>query len=150
MIEKAKAAKSVEELLEIAKANNVEMTADEAATYFAQLNPKSGELDDDDLDAVAGGGCNDNKTFKDGYIETTGDTFRPCFVCRSCGIARLYLDSSRYTCAGVGAGYMMAYQPRHCAQCNARAYCYNCAYYEDRNGESWCNNPNRGIAVIRP
>lgn len=33
------------------------MTEDEAATYFAQLNPKSGELDDDELDAVAGGGC---------------------------------------------------------------------------------------------
>ena len=59
MIEKAKTAKSAEELLEIAKANGVEMTEDEAATYFAQLNPKSGELDYDDLDAVAGGagGC---------------------------------------------------------------------------------------------
>ena len=59
MIEKAKAAKSAEELLELAKANGVEMTADEAKTCFAQLNPKSGELDDDDLDAVAGGagGC---------------------------------------------------------------------------------------------
>ena len=57
MIEKAKVAKSAEELLELAKANGVEMTADEAKTYFAQLNPKSGELDDDDLDAVAGGAC---------------------------------------------------------------------------------------------
>ena len=56
MIEKAKTVKSAEELLELAKASNVEMTADEAATYFAQLNPKSGELGDDDLDAVAGGG----------------------------------------------------------------------------------------------
>ena len=65
MIEKAKAAKSAEELLEIAKANGVEMTADEATTYFAQLNPKSGELDEDDLDAVAGGGgCGKNPTPK--------------------------------------------------------------------------------------
>ena len=32
MIEKAKAAKSAEELLAFAKENNVEMTADEAAT----------------------------------------------------------------------------------------------------------------------
>ena len=61
MIEKARTAKSAEELLELAKANNVEMTADEAKTYFAQLNPKSGELNDDDLDAVAGGGCNDDE-----------------------------------------------------------------------------------------
>ena len=57
IIEKAKVAKTAEELYEIAKANGVEMTADEAATCFAQLNPKSGELDDDDLDSVAGGAC---------------------------------------------------------------------------------------------
>ena len=57
MIEKAKAAKSAEDLLALANENNVEMTADEAKTYFAQLNPKGGELDDDDLDAVAGGAC---------------------------------------------------------------------------------------------
>ena len=56
MIEKAKVAKTAEELYEIAKANNIEMTEDEAAAYFAQLMPKSGELDDDDLDNVAGGG----------------------------------------------------------------------------------------------
>ena len=70
MIEKAKAAKSAEELLALAKENNVEMTADEAKSYFAQLNPKSGELDDDDLDAVAGGagGCGD-PTNKDLFPE---------------------------------------------------------------------------------
>ena len=57
MIEKAKAAKSAEEILALAKENDIEMTPDEAATYFAQLNPKSGELGDDDLDSVAGGSC---------------------------------------------------------------------------------------------
>ena len=55
MIDKAKAAKSVEEILEFAKANSVEMTEKEAKSYFAQLNPKCGELDDDDLDNVSGG-----------------------------------------------------------------------------------------------
>ena len=55
MIEKAKMAKSAEELLEIAKANGVEMTEDEAKTYFAQLNPKRGELDEDLLVNVSGG-----------------------------------------------------------------------------------------------
>ena len=60
MIEKAKAARSAEELLALAKENNVEMTEEEAKTYFAQLNPKSGELDDDDLDAVAGGACSND------------------------------------------------------------------------------------------
>ena len=56
MIEKEKAAKSAEELLALAKENGVEMTVDEAKTYFAQLTPQSGELNDDDLDLVSGGG----------------------------------------------------------------------------------------------
>ena len=64
MIEKAKAAKSAEELLALAKEYNIEMTADEAKIYYAQLNPKSGELDDDDLDAVAGGACGKKPTPK--------------------------------------------------------------------------------------
>ena len=84
MIEKAKAAKSVEELLEIAKANNIEMTADEAATYFAQLNPKSGELNDDDLDNVAGGACggsdndNSNVAVGDKVRVISGETCPKC------------------------------------------------------------------------
>ena len=57
MIEKAKAAKSAEELLELAKAEGINITADDAATYFAQLNPQSSELSDNELDNVSGGGC---------------------------------------------------------------------------------------------
>ena len=85
MIEKAKAAKSAEELLAIAKASNVEMTADEAATYFAQLNPKSGELDDDDLDAVAGGGCGGSDN--DNPAVGVGDTVQITSgeACPTCG-----------------------------------------------------------------
>lgn len=56
LLEKAKAAKSAEELLELAKANSVELTEEEAAGYFAQLH-QSGELSDEELDSVAGGGC---------------------------------------------------------------------------------------------
>ena len=59
MIDKAKAAKSAEELLEIAKANGVELTAEEAKTYFEQLKANSA-VSDDELDIVAGGsegGC---------------------------------------------------------------------------------------------
>ena len=64
MIEKARAARSAEELFELAKAGGVEMTADDAAVYFAQLNLKSGEPDDEladaELDGVSGGGCGDD------------------------------------------------------------------------------------------
>ena len=55
LIEKAKTAKSAEELLALAKANNVEMTEEEAKTYFEQLNANV-TVSDEELDAVAGGG----------------------------------------------------------------------------------------------
>ena len=55
LLEKAKEAKTVEELVAVAKENGFELTAEEAKTYFAQLNPKTGELNDDELDNVAGG-----------------------------------------------------------------------------------------------
>ena len=54
LIEKAKTAKSAEELLELAKAENIELTEEEAAKAFAELN-KAGELSDEELDNVAGG-----------------------------------------------------------------------------------------------
>ena len=64
----------------LAKENNVEMTADEAATYFAQLNPKSGELNDDDLDNVAGGACAGSEAESEGKIVrvTSGQTCKKC------------------------------------------------------------------------
>ena len=54
LVEKAKAAKSAEELLALAKENNVELTEAEAKTYFEQLNA-NGAVSDDELDVVAGG-----------------------------------------------------------------------------------------------
>ena len=54
MLEKAKAAKSAEELLELAKAEGIELTAEQAAKAFAELN-KSGELSDEELENAAGG-----------------------------------------------------------------------------------------------
>ena len=60
LIAKAKTAKSAEELLALAKDNNVELTEEEAKTYFEQLNA-NGTVSDDELDAVVGGGsCPDN------------------------------------------------------------------------------------------
>ena len=62
MITKAREAKSVEELLELAKASNVELSEEQAKEYFAKLNPTKGELSDDELDDVSGGGCGESKT----------------------------------------------------------------------------------------
>ena len=75
LLEKAKEAKSAEELLSLAKANGVELTEEEAAEYFAQLN-KSGELSDEELDNVAGGGC---QTKVDGEKYTVVTSGVRCF-----------------------------------------------------------------------
>ena len=55
LIEKAKQAKTPEEIAALAKEIGAEMTPEEANTYFAMLNPKTGELADDELEDVAGG-----------------------------------------------------------------------------------------------
>ena len=79
MIAKAKTATSAEELLELAKADGIELTAEEAKTYFAQLKPQSGELDDDELDAVAGGGICSNVADEGKTVRvTSGQTCSKC------------------------------------------------------------------------
>lgn len=102
MIEKAKAAKSAEELLAIAKENGIELTEEEAKNYFEQLCPKSGELSDDELDNVAGGGCPKKKEpeyeldYGKRKCDACGcnrfykrgedvDRLRPYWICRDCG-----------------------------------------------------------------
>ena len=54
LIEKAKTAKTAEELLAMAKEESIEMSAEQAAKAFAELN-KTGELSDEELDNVVGG-----------------------------------------------------------------------------------------------
>ena len=53
LLEKLQAAKSVEELVEMAKANGAEIAPDKAQELFDKLN--DGELSDDKAEAVAGG-----------------------------------------------------------------------------------------------
>lgn len=54
MLEKAKTAKSAEELKKMAEAENLTLTEEEAEKAFADLH-HSGELSDDELDNVSGG-----------------------------------------------------------------------------------------------
>ncbi|MGN1099253.1 MAG: hypothetical protein ACI4S9_02825 [Christensenellales bacterium] len=74
LLEKAKTAKSAKELLALAKAENIELTAEEAAKYFAELNT-TGELSDEELDNVSGGcGSGDEPLFTVGqwvYVRAT-------------------------------------------------------------------------------
>ena len=74
LIEKAKTAKSAEELLAMAKAEGFELPEGEAKTVFSKLN-KTGELSDEELNNVSGGcGSGDEPLFTVGqwvYVRAT-------------------------------------------------------------------------------
>ena len=55
LVAKAKEAKTPEELMALAKEAGVDMTEESAASFFEQLNSKTGELSDNELDNVSGG-----------------------------------------------------------------------------------------------
>lgn len=61
MMNKAKTAQSASELMHMAHESGMEMTADEAQKYFDMLHPAAGELSDEELDNVSGGGCGGGK-----------------------------------------------------------------------------------------
>ncbi len=98
---KAKQAKSADELLALAKENGMELTEEEAAKYFAELN-KEGEIADEELDNVSGG-CGKEVEKKKVYYFT-------CPFCYTKGQYDLtyykhspFLQDPR-NCAGCGAG----------------------------------------------
>ena len=74
LLEKAKTAKSAEELLAMAKAEGFELPEGEAKTVFSKLN-KTGELSDEELNNVSGGcGSGDEPLFAVGqwvYVRAT-------------------------------------------------------------------------------
>ncbi len=79
LLEKAKQANSPEELLALAKENDYDLDEEGAKAYFEQLH-KTGELSDDELDNVAGGGCYNG----DRLVVTL---YNQCYewVCKKCG-----------------------------------------------------------------
>ena len=65
-----KEAKSVEEIIAIAKEDGVELSVENAETIYAQVN-QSGELSDDDLAMVAGGengGNSENRNCRNSFL----------------------------------------------------------------------------------
>lgn len=84
LIEKTKAAQSVEELLALAKENNVELTEEEAKAYFAQIS-ENGAINDDALEAVAGGRTIfGDSSYKDGEIVDLPQGL----ACSACGCTK--------------------------------------------------------------
>ena len=59
LIQKAKNASSPADIIRLAEENGVAITEESANAYFAQIH-KNGELADEELADVAGGGCHHN------------------------------------------------------------------------------------------
>ncbi len=121
LLEKAKEAKSAEELMLLAKENGMELTKEEAEAYFVQLN-KSGELSDEELDNVAGGGCHN----KDGRLVVTVWYNCSDFTCKKCG--RKNTGDHFHIIDGYRTNYMQQ--------------CQFCKYISYEGGLWLCNKPN--------
>ncbi len=85
MLQKAKECKTVDELLTLAKVNDFSLTEQQATKIFNEWN-KTGELSDEELCNVAGGGCGDpvgenDENLQDGeYVR-----FKNGYLCTNCG-----------------------------------------------------------------
>lgn len=86
-------AKSLDELLVLAKESNIDITREEGQVYFNILNPKIGELADEELDNVSGGSCEGREKIckcgsndiKIEYIESGNQSKQIIYTCRGCG-----------------------------------------------------------------
>ena len=102
LIAKARTAKTVEELLELAKANNVELTEEEAKTYFAQLNA-NGAVSDEELDVVSGGNEDEKScSWFEKKENVTASASQHTEHCTHCG-AVITMRDGKYTCPECGA-----------------------------------------------
>lgn len=119
LIAKAKESKTPEELIALAKESGEEITEESAKAYFDLLNPKTGELSDDELDNVSGGGC------------YNGDRL-VISVMHYCDEWRCKDDGSQCSIQGPLAC---------CNTCKIAAYCYSCHYCSYEKGLWLCNNP---------
>ena len=93
LLAKIKETKTVEELVALAKENEMELTLEEAEKYYAKFH-QTGEMSDDELDNVAGGGCD-----------------RKNDACRKCGSYNIRITSN--SCRCFDCGYLTSYNTTH-------------------------------------
>lgn len=131
LIIKAKAAKSAEELLAIAKENGLEVCIEDAQKYI-EMNSKSGEISDEALDGVTGGGA---YTVFGGYLIVTN--FHECdrWICDKCGGTKF-----EYTRVASESGWANAHKcsgyPNGCGKS-----CNTCKYMDYRFPFQICTHP---------
>ena len=119
LLAKAKNAKTPEELIALAKENGTEMTEESAEAYYNLLHPQNGEVSDDELDNVAGGGCHNG-----GKLVVS--------VMHYCDEWRCKDDGSQCDIDGILV---------NCNTCRVAAYCFSCKYCSYEKGLWLCNNP---------
>ena len=119
LLAKAKNAKTPEELIALAKENGTEMTEESAEAYYNLLHPQNGEVSDDELDNVAGGGCHNG-----GKLVVS--------VMHYCDEWRCKDDGSQCDIDGILV---------NCNTCRVAAYCFSCKYCIYEKGLWLCNNP---------
>ena len=120
LIVKAKQAKTPKELMALAKECNTEMTEESAKAYLEMLHPKTGEMSDDELDNVAGGGCHTG----DGRLVVTATHNCRDFRCKKDG-------APSHTRAAV------------CTACGATAICNNCKFCSYEKGLWRCSGQSK-------
>ena len=130
MIMKARHAKSAQDLIALAQEIGVEMTEESANAYFEQLH-QNGELSDDELDSVSGGGCETSS----GHTIVTSEL--KCFTGQ-------YLPNYYY----VDYGYTkQSYTARTDNEglrklwynnCSGENRCGNCRHLEFTGGTGYC------------
>ena len=116
-LEAVKAAKSAEELIEIAKRENIELTQ-EQAEKFSQ--PPVGELSEEELGNVAGGACAGGDRGELSYQEVTPQT--------ECNHG--FLSDMQAVSANIETGESWTSSfPRRC---------HECSYMSSENGKYYC------------
>lgn len=119
LLAKAKNAKTPEELIALANENGMEMTEESAEAYYNLLHPQNGEVSDDELDNVAGGGCHNG-----GKLVVS--------VMHYCDEWRCKDDGSQCDIDGILV---------NCNTCRVATYCFSCKYCSYEKGLWLCNNP---------
>ena len=129
MIAKAKEAKSVEELIALANENGVELNEESAKAYFDRLHPKTGEVSDDELENVSGGGCHNG----DGRLVVTTGHRCELYQCRWCGATGFSTWEIKYSDAG-----------HRCLEAGNLSFpcsCKHCQHMSYEKGLWLCNHP---------
>ena len=120
---KAKAAETPEALLTLAKENGMEMTEESAAAYFEIMHPKAGELADEELNNVSGGGCRKG----DGRLIVSAGYSCGYWECKRCGVR-----ATRYS-GGIS----------RCGVCGKMLNCNNCYWCSIEKGLWLCNDKDQ-------